>query len=385
MLKKLRIFFISHKDNNYLPHIFHTKRAFLYSFIFLVIKLLLIGFIFFLPAEVFVEQDVLKIKQDQLFTLMNKLRLEKHVNLLTKNELLNQSAQMRAVDMRNNEYFDHLSPQGKDLSYFINQVGYNYKYAGENLAMGFLDMEELLKAWKNSPTHYANLVDTDFKELGLGSVIGYVDNQPVLFMVAHFGSRLNSFNLYQQDNINEELNVNKNSQQIKNRYLKDISELTWQDVGKNKMQLTATVFIKGDVKKASVWTNGYEIKLAYDSIIKAYTGSLIISESSDKFFKEYINPSINIVFKDKTVVNDFINFERIKIVKPGLVDKYVAAKKLLRNNEFILINRGVLIFFFAFFSLFLLINILTHFRKHHQHIVIQTIILLMFLLGLILV
>jgi uncharacterized protein YkwD len=54
------------------------------------------------------------------------------------------------------------------VKFKLSKGKYNYSYAGENLAMGFGKDEKAQNlAWKNSPTHYANIVKPKFTEVGI--------------------------------------------------------------------------------------------------------------------------------------------------------------------------------------------------------------------------
>ncbi|MBT3369059.1 MAG: hypothetical protein HN416_18090, partial [Nitrospina sp.] len=85
------------------------------------------------------------------------------------------------------EYFSHISPENKNVASFLREVGYDYKVAGENLAMGFTTAEEVVQAWKDSPTHYANIIDGEFNDFGIGIETGKYNKIPTVYVAAHFG------------------------------------------------------------------------------------------------------------------------------------------------------------------------------------------------------
>jgi len=43
-----------------------------------------------------------------------------------------------------------------------NLYATKYESFGENLSMGFFWMKDIAPAWKNSPTHYANIIDSRY-------------------------------------------------------------------------------------------------------------------------------------------------------------------------------------------------------------------------------
>jgi uncharacterized protein YkwD len=109
---------------------------------------------------------------------------------LQSNLLLDQAAMLKAQDMLNFDYFSHNSPEGKTPWYWIKLAGYNYQKAGENLAIGFVDGEEVMQAWEDSPSHLANLINPGYKEIGIGVARGDFQGQQITIVVQMFGSKL---------------------------------------------------------------------------------------------------------------------------------------------------------------------------------------------------
>ncbi|MCX5903051.1 MAG: CAP domain-containing protein, partial [Proteobacteria bacterium] len=112
----------------------------------------------------------------------NKLRNTLSARVLLENAQLNNAAYDKVQDMFVSQYFAHISPKGLDLAYWLKQVGYNYVVAGENLAMGFNNSEEVMAAWEKSPTHYDNLVDSNFSEIGVsfaGDIFNNNENREI--------------------------------------------------------------------------------------------------------------------------------------------------------------------------------------------------------------
>lgn len=184
----LRQHFIPHEGNNYHPHILHTKRAVFYSGLFIAMKVFLVAFAVALPTEAFLAPDVLAAQGAKMISLTNSLRKEQGLPLLDVNVVLERSASLKADDMSEKQYFSHVNPEGRGLSYFLGKAGYKYSTAGENLAMGFSDANEVVDAWMKSPKHYSNLVDTDFQQFGIGLVAGEFEGQPTVFVAQHFGT-----------------------------------------------------------------------------------------------------------------------------------------------------------------------------------------------------
>jgi len=127
------------------------------------------------------------ITRRSLIFLLNQERQKQGLMPLKENERLNLAAHLKAQDMIEKNYFSHLSPEGIDPWYWLKKVGYNYQYAGENLAVGFIDSEEVYRAWYNSPTHRANLLNPNYQEVGTAILRGFGPNKTTV-IVQFFGS-----------------------------------------------------------------------------------------------------------------------------------------------------------------------------------------------------
>lgn len=122
---------------------------------------------------------------DKLTELTNRARADNGLVALTVNALLVTSAQGKANDMIEKNYFAHTSPEGLSPWYWFKLVGYTYTYAGENLAKNFATAEGLFQAWMASPTHRANILSPNYKEIG----IAVATDEDTLVVAQHFGAR----------------------------------------------------------------------------------------------------------------------------------------------------------------------------------------------------
>lgn len=184
----LKDLFIPHEGNDYQPHALHPKRLAFHAASAVVIKLALIGFIYLLPISAWLAPDVISAQGAKIIELTNQLRQRLGVNSLTENRLLDLAADRKAEDMVIKQYFAHTSPEGRGLAYWLKQTSYKYAVAGENLAMGFSEPQDIVDAWVKSPTHYKNLIDKDFKQIGVGMSAGtYLDTETT-FVAQYFGA-----------------------------------------------------------------------------------------------------------------------------------------------------------------------------------------------------
>ena len=77
-----------------------------------------------------------------------------------------------AKDMATKAYFSHDSKDGRTMENRLLNAGYTYKgyksYAiGENIAQGQESINEVMTGWFKSVGHCKNLMNSDFKEVGV--------------------------------------------------------------------------------------------------------------------------------------------------------------------------------------------------------------------------
>lgn len=117
------------------------------------------------------------------------LEWESHkLKKLKINGQLSLSAQKKAQDMAEREYFGHKGPAGEDPWKWIENENYSYLIAGENLAVNFISPEKAVIAWMNSPSHRENLLNEKFTETGIGISQGYYKNKKATYIVQFFAA-----------------------------------------------------------------------------------------------------------------------------------------------------------------------------------------------------
>jgi hypothetical protein len=89
------------------------------------------------------------------------------------NNNLATAAQGHALDMYNNNYFDHISPAGTSPIQRAIVAGYTGQYVGENIAKGYTTIGQVMQAWKKSDDHCKAMMDTLYVEMGAYSYNGY--------------------------------------------------------------------------------------------------------------------------------------------------------------------------------------------------------------------
>jgi len=148
--------------------------------------MLVVGLILFTPQAAYASP----ISASDLIILTNNERIKIGLEELEPNHKLTQAAHRKALDMLNSEYFAHTTPQGKPFYEWIEENKYNYLYAGENLAIDFSTNEGVISAWMQSSLHKANILNPNYKEIGLVSVRGNWQGHETNIVVQMFGSLL---------------------------------------------------------------------------------------------------------------------------------------------------------------------------------------------------
>jgi|GEM_PF-308817 len=184
----LKNFFIPHEGNNYLPRALHPKRLAFWAAGALAVKLITVAFLISLPLSAWLTPDILVEESRKIIELTNKIRTGLALPGLTESNTLNQAAYNKAEDMLIKQYFSHTGPDNQKLSDWLSGVKYGFSVAGENLAMGFSSAEEVVNAWVASKTHYANIIDRDFAEIGVGMCAGLYEEYETTFVAQYFGA-----------------------------------------------------------------------------------------------------------------------------------------------------------------------------------------------------
>ncbi|MGW0945673.1 sigma-70 family RNA polymerase sigma factor [Streptomyces sp. NPDC002623] len=106
--------------------------------------------------------------ESQVIALVNKERATAGCGALTGDALLRKAAQGHSDDMAARDFFDHTNPDGADPGQRITAAGYRWSTYGENIAKGQQTAESVMTSWMNSEGHRANILNCDFKNIGVG-------------------------------------------------------------------------------------------------------------------------------------------------------------------------------------------------------------------------
>jgi hypothetical protein len=185
MINFLRHFFLPREGNNYRSGFLHHKIVFS-----LILLLVTAGFLTSSIRTNFpaVLGLYVNIPTQQLLILTNQQRQNSGLGALTDSSQLDQAAANKAVDMFSKDYWAHNAPDGTTPWTFIKGAGYNYVYAGENLARGFNSASDVITAWMDSPEHRQNVLSPNYQNVGFAVATGKLNGEDTVLVVEMLGS-----------------------------------------------------------------------------------------------------------------------------------------------------------------------------------------------------
>ncbi|MEV5336098.1 CAP domain-containing protein [Streptomyces werraensis] len=107
----------------------------------------------------------------EVLRLVNAERAKVGCSPVTADSALTALATAFSDDMAGRGFFDHTDPDG-DTPWDRAQAAGISNLGGENIARGQADAESVMQAWMDSPGHKANILNCDFKTLGVGVHLG---------------------------------------------------------------------------------------------------------------------------------------------------------------------------------------------------------------------
>ncbi len=142
--------------------------------------------IFAVPSEV---------NRDFVIDIIDRTNIErknKSLQPLKENSALSYAAYIRAKDILDNQDFSHIATKSGEIKAqkAIKIVGYRYSEAGENLAMGIDDPNEVVAQWIASPEHKENIFSKSFNETGVAVLNGEFQGQKNDYIVVQLFGKL---------------------------------------------------------------------------------------------------------------------------------------------------------------------------------------------------
>lgn len=136
--------------------------------------------------------------EERLLGLHNEAREQRGLEPLCLQPTLTEAARAHSEDMIEEDYFAHTAPDGETLGERLKRFGYTpegYRFwkVGGNIAWHSgpePEPEAMFEGWMDSPGHRANILDEDFRQIGIGTYAGpYKEYEESVMYTADFGVR----------------------------------------------------------------------------------------------------------------------------------------------------------------------------------------------------
>ncbi|MBU4016399.1 CAP domain-containing protein [Patescibacteria group bacterium] len=186
MRKFLRHLFLPHESNNHRAKILHIDSILIVITLLVFSSFLLSSLQSRFPAVLGISYNI---TPNDLLNQTNQVRLERGLSTLTLNSELSQAASNKAADMFAKDYWAHVAPDGATPWGFIKNSGYEYLYAGENLARGFSNTSDVISAWMASPSHRDNVLSSNYSDVGFAITTGNLTGSDTVLVVEMFGTK----------------------------------------------------------------------------------------------------------------------------------------------------------------------------------------------------
>lgn len=112
--------------------------------------------------------------QQQLLKYVNRVRTELKLHPVRLNEILSDCAHRHTLDqIYSLQECSHTGSDGSLVFDRLEIIGYEYELASENVASIYTGVQEVMKAFMDSPDHRLNILHPDVTEMGL-----YVEERP---------------------------------------------------------------------------------------------------------------------------------------------------------------------------------------------------------------
>ena len=180
---------IPHESNNQRAKLLHPSSLAIVIGLFLLFQISLRVFSTAFPQ---ILGYASRIPPEEIVRLTNIERTNRGLPDLKINPQLSAAASRKAADMFAKNYWAHVSPSGTQPWFYITDSGYQYRYAGENLARDFSDSATVVKAWIASPSHKENLLSSRYQDIGVAVVDGNLEGHDTTLVVQMFGTQISA-------------------------------------------------------------------------------------------------------------------------------------------------------------------------------------------------
>lgn len=185
MKRFVKHYLFPHHTNNYRARALHIDTLALYAVLLLLFQVVMQSVHKRAPDVLGYATDI---SVSVLLSETNARRTQAGLAPLQLNESLSHAAAGKAQHMFAHNYWAHNAPDGTSPWDFILGAGYDYAYAGENLAKNFLTSAQVVDAWIASETHRDNIMKDSYTQIGFAIVNGVLLGEETTLVVQMFGT-----------------------------------------------------------------------------------------------------------------------------------------------------------------------------------------------------
>jgi len=95
------------------------------------------------------------------------------------NDNLAMAAYLHSFDMTTNQFFSHTGSDGSSPGDRITREGYLWITYGENIAVGYSTVADVMQGWLGSEGHCRNIMNPGFREIGAAYAEGQYLGNPL--------------------------------------------------------------------------------------------------------------------------------------------------------------------------------------------------------------
>ncbi|MDZ7798655.1 MAG: CAP domain-containing protein [Patescibacteria group bacterium] len=391
--------FIPHQGNKYLPFLMRHNSLKIIAVLAVLLKIGVSFLLIFSPLSV----QPIDITNQNIINMTNQQRLNNGLNQLELNPLLSQAANAKAQDMLSKQYFSHYSPSNTSPWYWFKQAGYEYAYAGENLAMDFVRGEDIISAWMVSASHKRNILNGNYTQIGLAVLEGDFKGAKTTLVVQMFGTPAPKTKLTETTTTKEVVEKSPPSQTVTEEVTeeKSLPEVNKEEtvvipsVEENTYDIVTKLEKEEPAQEDKTEAKNEEEKKEEEKpeetkvVVQINDETNELSKKGDDYIgsvKEGDNkPNQNVIVitedENKNVVSTPVvstNYFKNSVLKPA---NFFTSERLVKM---ILYSRNFFMALFILLSLVLVLNLLIKVRVQHRPNIVYT-LLVIYLIGIIII
>ena len=107
---------------------------------------------------------------NNILNMVNELREKLNIRKLVLDDDLTLSANIRAIELAYSNKLEHTRPNNLKWFSVRDDLKIKYGYAGENIGWYYKLDKDVMEAWTKSQGHYQNMVNLNYRKLGVGYI-----------------------------------------------------------------------------------------------------------------------------------------------------------------------------------------------------------------------